>query len=349
MVETATETEKNNDVELDTDDVQETNINLDVQEDENKHASELKKEEVDLGYTDISTLKKEKAQEKKEEPTDAIQQEATQEENKEEPKADLNKISDNAQKRIKELTFKYREAERREKAALEYAKGLQKKYQDVSEKYETSDEEYLKQYDARIDAERDKVKRQLKEALDSQDSDKVMEANDALTRLAVEKEKVRISLSEKEKRKKETEAALKHEGTAEAPTQVQEPPKISAKAQAWAQKNEWFGTDRVMTSAAMGLHDDLIGQGIEVESDDYYNEIDRRMQEYFPQKFNNATDATEETSSETATKKPVQNVAGVSRKQAGRRSVKLTKSQVAIAKKLGVPLEEYAKFVKEER
>ena len=347
MVEQATA--KNNDVELDTDDVQETNINLDVQEDENKHASELKKEEVDLGYTDISTLKKEKAQEKKEEPTDAIQQEATQEENKEEPKADLNKISDNAQKRIKELTFKYRESERREKAALEYAKGLQKKYQDVSEKYETSDEENLKQYDARIDAERDKVKRQLKEALDSQDSDKVMEANDALTRLAVEKEKVRISLSEKEKRKKETEAALKHEGTAEAPTQVQEPPKISAKAQAWAQKNEWFGTDRVMTSAAMGLHDDLIGQGIEVESDDYYNEIDRRMQEYFPQKFNNATDATEGTSSETATKKPVQNVAGVSRKQAGRRTVKLTKSQVAIAKKLGVPLEEYAKFVKEDR
>ena len=342
MVEQATAT--NNDVELDTDDAQETNINLENTESE-KHASEIKKEDVDLGYTDLSTFKKEKAETK--DTPDAIQQQATEEE-KEEPKADLNKVSDNAQKRIKELTFKYREAERREKAALEYAKGLQKKYTDVSQKYETSDEEYLKQYDARIDAERDKIKRQLKEALDNQDSDQVMEANDHLTRLAVEKEKVRISLSEKEKRKKEAETAPTHEGTAQAPTQEQ-PVQISQKAQSWAKKNDWFGTDRVMTSAAMGLHDELISQGIDAESDEYYNEIDKRMQEYFPQKFTNATDTSEEQSSETANRKPVQNVAGVSRKQAGRRSVKLTKSQVAIAKKLGVPLEEYAKFVKEER
>jgi len=342
MVEQATAT--NNDVELDTDDAQETNINLENTESE-KHASEIKKEDVDLGYTDLSTFKKEKAETK--DTSDAIQQQATEEE-QEEPKADLNKVSDNAQKRIKELTFKYREAERREKAALEYAKGLQKKYSDVSEKYETSDTEYLKQYDARIDAERDKVKRQLKEALDMQDSDKVMEANDSLTRLAGEKEKVIISLSEKEKRKKEAETAPKHEGTAQAPTQEQ-PVQISQKAQSWAKKNDWFGTDRVMTSAAMGLHDELISQGIDAESDEYYNEIDKRMQEYFPQKFTNATDTSEEQSSETANRRPVQNVAGVSRKQAGRRSVKLTKSQVAIAKKLGVPLEEYAKFVKEER
>ena len=343
MVEQATA--KNNDVELDTDDVQETNISLENTESE-KHASEIKKEDVDLGYTDLSNFKKEKAETK--ETPDAIQQQATEEEEKDEPKADLNKVSENAQKRIKELTFKYREAERREKAALEYAKGLQKKFSDVSEKYETSDTEYLKQYDARIDAERDKVKRQLKEALELQDSDKVMEANDSLTRLAVEKEKVRISLSEKEKRKKEAEAALKHEGTVQAPTQEQ-PVQISQKAQSWAKNNDWFGTDRVMTSAAMGLHDELVSQGIEVESDEYYNEIDKRMQEYFPHKFNNATDTSEEQSLETATKKPVQNVAGVSRKQAGRRTVKLTKSQVAIAKKLGVPLEEYAKFVKEDR
>ena len=337
MVEQATQ---NNEVDLDTDDVSEQQITFENNDNE-KHASEIKKEDVDLGYTDLSKSKKEKSETAKVEEQDPIQVQETETENQ--PKDDLNKISDNAQKRIKELTFKYREAERREKAALEYAKGLQKKYTDVSQKYETSDEEYLKQYDARIEAERDRVKRQLKEAIELSDSEKVMEANDALTKLAVEKEKVRLSLSEKEKIKKEREAEPKKEETIEQQVQ-QSSPQISPKAQAWAQKNEWFGQDRVMTSAAMGLHDELTSQGIAVESDEYYNEIDRRMKEYFPSKFGNA-----EETSETASKKPVQNVAGVSRKQGGRRTVKLTKSQVAIAKKLGVPLEEYAKFVKEER
>ncbi len=166
---------KNNDVELDTDDVQETKINFENTEEKEKHASEIKKEEVDLGYTDISSVSKEKAETKKEkeeteeteETVDAIQARETEAETKKEKEVDdLSKVSENAQKRIKELTFKYREAERREKAALEYAKGLQKKYSDVSTKYEETDTEYLKQYDARIDAERDKVKRQLKEALE---------------------------------------------------------------------------------------------------------------------------------------------------------------------------------------
>ena len=134
------EEKKNNDVELDTDDVQETNINFEgVDTDSEKHASEIKKEDVDLGYTDISSLGKDKAENKKEteeedQPkVDLIQQKETESENKKTD--DLSKVSDNAQKRIKELTFKYRESERREKAALEYAKGLQKKYSDVSEKY----------------------------------------------------------------------------------------------------------------------------------------------------------------------------------------------------------------------
>jgi len=337
---------KNNDVELDTDDVQETKINFEHTEEKEKHASEIKKEDVDLGYTDISSIAKEKAETKKEkeETADAIQAKETEVETKKEKEVDdLSKVSENAQKRIKELTFKYREAERREKAALEYAKGLQKKFSDVYVKYEETDTEYLKQYDARIDAERDKVKRQLKEALDNQDTDKVMEANDSLTRLAVEKEKVRISLSEKEKKKKENEAKKVEN---EIPADVQQPTYISPKAKNWAQKNEWFGRDRVMTSAAMGLHDELVSQGFDAESDDYYNEIDKRMKDYFPSKFSNAEETPEEG---TSNKKIVQNVAGVSRKQSGRRTVTLTKSQVAIAKKLGVPLEEYAKFVKEDR
>ena len=341
------EEKKNNDVELDTDDVQETSINFEgVDTDSEKHASEIKKEDVDLGYTDISSLGKDKAENKKEteedQPkVDLIQQKETESENKKTD--DLSKVSDNAQKRIKELTFKYREAERREQAALEYAKGIQKKFSDVSIKYEESDTEYLKQYDARIDAERDKVKRKLKDAIEAQDAEQIMESNDSLTKLAVEKEKVRITLSEKEKRKKEAESKPVE---ADIPADIQKPTNISRKAQTWASKNDWFGQDRVMTSAAMNLHDELVGQGFDADSDDYYNEIDKRLKDYFPSKFRDAEETSDE---ETGNRKIVQNVAGVSRKQGGRRIVKLTKSQIAIAKKLGVPLEEYAKFVKEDK
>ena len=158
-----------------------------------------------------------------------------------------------------------------------------------------------------------------------------MEANDQLTKLAVEKEKVSMSLGEKEAKKKEAESQ---------PTKEEVQPPVSQRAQKWAEDNEWFGTDRVLTGAAMSIHEDLVQQGIDGESDEYYNQINKRMKEYFPQKF--AESSTEEKTKAA----PVQNVASVSRRSGGRKSVKLTKSQVVIAKKLGVPLEEYAKFVK---
>jgi hypothetical protein len=123
----------------------------------------------------------------------------------------------------------------------------------------------------------------------------------------------------------------------EEPIQQQEPQsEPSEKARDWASKNAWFGNDKIMTNAAMTVHEDLVGMGVDVESDEYYNEIDKRMKENFPHRF-----ATQEQ------RRPVQKVASAGRTQQGRRSVRLTKSQVAIAKKLGVPLEEYAKFVKE--
>ena len=162
-----------------------------------------------------------------------------------------------------------------------------------------------------------------------------MEAQDKLTKLAVEKEKVSMTLDEKESRKKQIESQ-----TVEEQNQAPQP-QISTRAQEWATENEWFGSDRVLTSAAMGIHEDLLQEGIDAESDAYYNQINKRMKEYFPQKF--AESSTEETTKAA----PVQNVASVSRRSGGRKSVKLTKSQVVIAKKLGVPLEEYAKYVKE--
>ena len=325
--------EKNPSVELDTDGVNDQTIEVETPTESTTEFE--KKEDVDLGYTDVSGGKtaKELLQETKVEEPKAEPKFEQAEEKEEE--SGLQDYSDKVQKRIKKLTFQAKEAERRERAAVEYAKGLKSKYESAEKKFEETDTNYLKEYNARIDSERDKAKSELKVALDSQDADLIMEAQDKLTKLAVEKEKVSITLNEKESRKKEVESQ-----PVEEQNQASQP-QISTRAQEWATDNEWFGSDRVLTSAAMGIHEDLLQEGIDAESDAYYNQINKRMKEYFPQKF--AESSTEETTKAT----PVQNVASVSRRSGGRKSVKLTKSQVVIAKKLGVPLEEYAKYVKE--
>jgi hypothetical protein len=324
------ENKTNPEVELDTDGVNEETVIVDAPE-VSTEAFE-KKQEVDLGYIDVSGGKsaKELLDETKEEKTEP---KFEQKEEDEDPS--LQDYSEKVQKRIKRLTFQAKEAERRERAAIEYAKGLKNQFENSEKKFQETDTNYLKEYNARIDSERDKAKSLLKVALDSNDTDQIMEAQDMLTKLAVEKEKVSMTLADKESKNKEIESQ-----PAEAPTQAPQP-QISTRAQEWASDNEWFGSDRVLTSAAMGIHEDLLQEGIDAESDVYYNQINKRMKEYFPQKF--AESSTEEKTKAA----PVQNVASVSRRSGGRKSVKLTKSQVVIAKKLGVPLEEYAKYVKE--
>lgn len=324
------ENKTNPEVELDTDGVNEETVIVDAPE-VSTEAFE-KKQEVDLGYVDVSGGKsaKELLDETKEEKTEP---KFEQKEEDEDPS--LQDYSEKVQKRIKRLTFQAKEAERRERAAIEYAKGLKNQFESSEKKFQETDTNYLKEYNARIDSERDKAKSLLKAALDSNDSDQIMEAQDMLTKLSVEKEKVSMTLADKEAKNKEVELQ-----PAEAQTQAPQP-QISTRAQDWATDNEWFGSDRVLTSAAMGIHEDLLQEGIDAESDVYYNQINKRMKEYFPQKF--AESSTEEKTKAA----PVQNVASVSRRSGGRKSVKLTKSQVVIAKKLGVPLEEYAKYVKE--
>ena len=324
------ENKTNPEVELDTDGVNEEIVIVDAPE-VSTEAFE-KKQEVDLGYIDVSGGKsaKELLDETKEEKTEP---KFEQKEEDEDPS--LQDYSEKVQKRIKRLTFQAKEAERRERAAIEYAKGLKNQFENSEKRFQETDTNYLKEYNARIDSERDKAKSLLKAALDSNDSDQIMEAQDMLTKLSVEKEKVSMTLADKEAKNKQIELQ-----TAEAQTQAPQP-QISTRAQDWASDNEWFGSDRVLTSAAMGIHEDLLQEGIDAESDVYYNQINKRMKEYFPQKF--AESSTEEKTKAA----PVQNVASVSRRSGGRKSVKLTKSQVVIAKKLGVPLEEYAKYVKE--
>jgi hypothetical protein len=334
----AEENKSQQEVELDTDGVNEETINVDkaIEPDE----AFAKKENVDLGYTDpIQETKDEvEPEEKKEEPKTEVQVEE-KEKKEEDPKpANLKDKQSNYQKRINELVFQAKEAERREKAALNYAKGLKKKYQGVEQKLDETDNNYLKEIKARVTSEQDKLKANLKEALDAQDSEKVAEINTQLTKLAVQNEKAEIMLQEKEAQKKQAEENKSQED----PIPGEKPVNISKKAQDWASENKWFGTDEVMTGAAMAIDSQLRAQGIESDSDEYYNNVNKRMREYFPQKF--AQDTAEKEPE--VTKQPVQNVASVSRRQGGRKSVKLTKSQVVIAKKLGVPLEEYAKFVK---
>ena len=321
---------KEAEVELDTDGVKEQEVSVESPQSGNEAFE--KKEEVDLGYTDVTSNKtaKELLQETKEQEPEPVKEEPKFKQETEE--SDLQDYSDKVQKRIKKLTFQVKEAERRERAAVEYARGLKNKFDTAEKKIEETDTNYLKEYNARIDSERDKAKAALKAAYETQDADAITEAQDNLTKLSVEKEKVSMTLAEKESKEKEVAAA---------PAETEQPqPQISQKAQTWAEDNSWFGSDRVLTSAAMGIHEDLLQEGIDAETDEYYNQINKRMKEYFPQKFAQET-------TEVKAKEPVQNVASVSRRSGGRKSVKLTKSQVVIAKKLGVPLEEYAKYVKE--
>ena len=240
-------------VELDTDGVNEEIVNVAAPE-EDKDTSFSKKEEVDLGYTDVSnnSSKEEvKVEQVKDEPKEEVRESKNQEDD-----SNLKDYSDNVQRRIKKLTFQAKESERRERAALDYAKGLKDKYESIQTKFDETDTNYLKEYNARVDAEREKVKAALKVALEAQDADQIMEANDKLTKLAVEKEKISMTLGEKEYRKKQQETQSAERPAGE-PVELQQP-KISQKAQRWAEDNDWFGSDRVLTSAAMGIHEDLV-------------------------------------------------------------------------------------------
>jgi hypothetical protein len=339
---------KEHEVELDTDDVKEENVS--VEESKKEDSPNLNVGEVDLGYTDHSKP----VEDNKEKPDIEIIEDKTEEtgdvvENKqEEEKPNLSESRRDYQKRIDKLVYERREALRREKAAVEYAKGIQKKFDLSIKKLNSTDDQYLKELDARVDAQREQVKVALQSAIESQDASKIMEANDRLTQLAVEKEKARLEMMNREEQKKTDEEKSKQQQYVQAEPQTAESsqpePQITPKAKKWAEKNKWFGNDEVMTNAAITIHNNISQEGIEVDSDQYYNEVNSRLKRYFPDSFDKTDDEPKKE-----TPKPVQTVASASRSQQGRRTVKLTKSQVAIAKRLNVPLEEYARYVKEDK
>jgi len=251
----------------------------------------------------------------------------------------LEEYSKGVQSRIAKLTRKMREAERREQAALEYAKGVEQSRQELESKFKKTDSDYLKKFETSIQTGLEAAQQELATAIQSGDAEAQVKANKRIATLAFENAKLEQAKSNQPVAESKPVTNLNQGGNVIAP-QTDDPINMDPKAEAWASKNSWFGTDRAMTYTAFEIHKDLTEkEGFDPSSDEYYAEVDKRIKVDFPHKFGN-TDKKQST-------EPVQTVASAKRSvKPGRKTVRLTSSQVAIAKKLGVPLEEYAKQLK---
>ena len=294
--------------------------------------------ELDTGGNAVDIeLKQEKEIQVEEQKDNKVESQETKKETKKDEREEYSK---DVQKRIDRMTYKIREAERREKEALEFAKQIKKEKDDLQVKFDKVDDGYVNEFSGRVKSELETAKVALANAVAKGDINAQVEANQNLARLAIEEERIKAT----EAQRKAYEESLKNTGQiGDQPVQNNvQPPKPDPKAEAWAERNEWFGKDEAMTYASFGIHKKLVEEeGFNPSSDEYYEEIDKRLREEFPQKFNDGGEVRE-------SKQPAQTVASANRTtSAGRKTVRLTPSQVAIAKKLGVPLEEYAKYVKE--
>jgi hypothetical protein len=251
----------------------------------------------------------------------------------------FDKAENATQKRIDRLTKKMREAERQKEEALKYAQSVQVEAQQLKQRMDTLDTSYVQEYSSRVESQMASAEGELARAMEMGDTNAVVEAQRKITRLAIENDRAEQVKAQQERNAQSAQAQPQAQ-VSQASPQAQ-PRRPDPKAESWAQKNEWFGSDEAMTYAAFGIHKKLVeDEGFDPKSDDYYTELDRRMGDEFPHKLGNSG----------GSKRPAQTVASVSRNSSGRSSgkkVRLTPSQVAIAKKLGVPLEEYAKHVKE--
>jgi hypothetical protein len=308
-------------------------------------ANKIKKEDlkVDLDTSgpevDVSL-----PEEKKEEVIETKEQETVKEvvneEVKEEPKTDDSKLEEysrGVQARISKLTRKMREAERREQAATEYAQALEHQRINDQKTFKKMDTDYWSRFEKNVKTGMESAQKELAGAIESGNAEGQVEANKRIAALAFENAK----LEQKKSEPVEEERPIQQlSDGGRLPQQTpQELPEPDPKAEQWASRNTWFGKDRAMTFTAFEIHKDLVNEGFDPKSDDYYKEVDKRIRVDFSHKFD--SNAVEHTS------KPVQSVASAQRSvKPGRKTVRLTSSQVAIAKKLGVPLEEYAKQIK---
>jgi hypothetical protein len=301
---------------------------------EQEQVAEKTEETVEVEVADPSI------KEQSEQEVEVVQTETKEEqtETKEEQKEDeLENYSKNVQARIKKLTEKYRKEERDREEAVRISQKLLEENKQLKQRVDSLDQGYLSEYGTRLESQEDQAKRAYSEAHQAGDSEKMFEAQKALSKIAIEQERYRVAKDQAEKKEKD-----KSEEDTETVAKTPQPQqKVSPKAKDWAEKNEWFGEDEIMTQAAFVVHNKLIQEeGFDPESDEYYSEIDKRMRTEFPHKFDK-----QKTSSGVQVASA--NSTASRNTQQKRRSVKLSPSQIAIAKKLGVPLEEYAKYVKD--
>ena len=253
--------------------------------------------------------------------------------------SELEDYSKGVQARIAKLTRKMREAERREQAAVEYAQAVEQKRQVLEKRFEKTDSDYIKKFETTISSGLESAQKELAAAIESGNAEAQVEANKRIAQLAFENAKLESAKEGRQTTQEEKPVQQLSQANNVNIPQRDDPINPDPRAEAWAAKNSWFGSDRAMTYTAFEIHKDLTEkEGYDPSSDEYYAEVDKRIKIDFPHKFGNT---------KTNTTAPVQTVASAQRSvKPGRKTVRLTSSQVAIAKKLGVPLEEYAKQLK---
>ena len=310
--------------------------------------NKIKKEEVNVDLdtsgpavdVDLPEEKEEKVveagtTEQEQETVKEVKEEPVKEEAKKEDDEKLEDYSKGVQSRIAKLTRKMREAERREAAAVEYASSLEKQRKADQDRFTKIDSDYSKKVEEHVKSGMESAQKSLAQAIEAGDAAAQVEANKRIAELAFENAKIQQQRVVQE----EKPAQLSDGGKLPERT-PQSLPEADPMAEDWAAKNKWFGTNRAMTFTAFEIHKDLVEkEGYDPKSNEYYEEIDKRIRVDFPNKFDNSGDIQ--------TTRPVQSVASANRSaKTGRKTMRLTSSQVAIAKKLGVPLEEYAKQLK---
>ena len=293
----------------------ETEVDLEKKPEEQTTAE---KEEIKVEQVEDTPVKTEVKEEKKEE----------------EKKDELKEYSEGVQKRIAKLTRKMREAERQKEEALAYAQSIKSERDNLQSRFMKADKSYVSEFETRVKSNMEAARSALRTAIEAGDVDAQVKAQEQMATLNADA--VRLASL---KSQQETEPKVEKQVNV-SPSQAEQPVRTDPKAEAWAARNSWFGNDTAMTYTAFDMHKTLVEkEGYDPQSDEYYEEIDKRLRVEFPNKFDKVADNTTERA------KPAQTVASARRPaNTGRRkTVKLTPSQVAIAKRLGVPLEEYAK------
>jgi hypothetical protein len=299
---------------------------------------EVKEKEEEIEEGQEIEIEEEKPDDKQEAVVDS---KASAEEEKQDASDadDLSEYSESVKKRISKLTSKFREEERQRNEAIKFAESVKKQNEELQAKLDKLDNTYVGEFDTRVQSQSIAAKEAYRKAVEENDVDAMYEAQQNISRIAMEEARLNQIKRDREEEAKRVEA----NGATPAPAQQPAPPpRPDPKAEEWAKKNTWFGQDQTMTYAAFGLHKQLIeDEGFDATSDEYYTELDNRIRSEFPHKFQETLKKSNSprvasagtTASKSSTK--------------GRRTVKLTPSQIAIAKRLNVPLEEYAKYVKE--